>query len=78
VVEKDPDFADGTGKPNRERFRICEVPNGRALLHTMVFLMPSPPIRLLLFVLLLSPMLRKCCAILAGQWEHSIKPQASK
>jgi hypothetical protein len=75
---KNPNFADGTGMPNRERFRICEVPNERALLHTMVFLMPSPPIKLLPFGLLLSPMLRKCCAILAGRWEHSIKQQAPK
>jgi hypothetical protein len=70
---KNPNFADGTGTPGRERFRICEVPKERALLHIMVLLMPSPQI-----TLLQSPMLRKYCAILAARWENSIKPQASK
>jgi hypothetical protein len=43
---KSPNFADGTGMPHWERFRICEVPNQRGLLHTMVLLMPSLWIRL--------------------------------
>jgi len=29
---KQPQFAVGTGKPHRERFRMCEVPIGRVLL----------------------------------------------
>src|SRR6478672_3254889 len=46
-----PHFVAGIGKPHRERFRACEVPQ-RALILTHIFhiralLMPSTPVRLL-------------------------------
>jgi hypothetical protein len=34
------------GVPQRERFRICEVPKYAQFFHTVVLLMPSRPIRL--------------------------------
>jgi hypothetical protein len=34
------------GLPQRERFRICEVPKYAQFFHTVVLFMPSRPIRL--------------------------------
>jgi hypothetical protein len=59
-----PCFADGTGMPKWERFRICEVPKNAHFFHTMVLLMPSGPIRFSLWL-----MLQDCCAVMAMRGE---------
>jgi hypothetical protein len=61
--EQQPHFAVGTDLPQRERFRICEVPRRPALLHIVVLLMPSHPTRFLPTL-----MLQNCCAVMAAQW----------
>jgi hypothetical protein len=69
VGKKKPHFADGTGMPNRERFRMCEVPqwtrtsSTARFLHSTVLLMPSRPIKFL------PPLLHDCYSAKAARWE---------
>jgi hypothetical protein len=62
--EQKPRFAVGTGMPQRERFRMCEVPKGRVLLphHGLADAITPYHVRNGL-------MLRDCCAVMARRRE---------
>jgi hypothetical protein len=62
--EQQPRFAVGTGMLQRERFRMCEVPEDAHFFHVMVLLMPSHRITFLPML-----MLHDCCAVMAARWQ---------
>jgi hypothetical protein len=47
-MDEEPPIQAGTGMPNRERSRICEVPLRADYIFIMVSLMPLPPLKLFL------------------------------
>jgi hypothetical protein len=53
---------DGTGMPQKERFRMCEVPpEDTQFFHIMVLLMPSRPLSVLSASLPID-----CCVVMAA------------
>jgi hypothetical protein len=78
-MKQKPRFTVGTGMPQRERFRICEVPQKPAdFLHIMVLLMPSPPDQTFV-VVIAAQLLRGDGGTMGteGRFRHSIAKNVS-
>jgi hypothetical protein len=60
--QQSPHFSVGTGMPHRERFRICEVPQRRALLPHRGLVDAITPDQISSQVL----MLQDCCTVMAA------------